>query len=447
MYVEGDPLQHTEVRERDDRAATDFPFEISFFGSGTKLGSVPTGGMPLFIGSTVHGSLDVEILRRVLDELAAQHPLLCSKPVADPDGTMRFHRDDGYRPRLDITDGGEVEYLNLVNGPRDWRDGLFRAHLLRDGDRDQLVLVIHHGIADGRSAFALLEEMWRRYTAHATGTAVPQSDFDRNLPEAIDDQLAAVIGDAEVTEWLEQVRASVALMGLESAPRTLPNDGVGNDPLGRFAVQRIELDAKETDVLIEAARAHDLSVNSLLSGAALVAVRSQLEPATGPLRMVCGHAVDVRSELVPPLPVHTILNCASGLGTPAIVSHDSSPVEVGHQVSAGMQAALERREPARFTLVARRVHDEVTAAILAAAPSLALSNIGRLPAHSVPEGIRIIRDDIYAMGPGMPPKLTIFTVGGRLTIQVEYDTALHSRAQMGKIGLALFAALQEICAE
>ncbi|MGO4614570.1 hypothetical protein AB4305_05910 [Nocardia sp. 2YAB30] len=423
------------------------PFELSFFGSDTKLGSVPAGGMPLFIGSTVHGSLDVEILRLVLDELAAEHPLLSSKPVTDPDGTMRFRRDDAYRPRLDSIDGGEVEYLNLVNGPRDWRDGLFRAHLLRDGDRDQLVLVIHHGIADGRSAFALMEQMWRRYTAHATGTAAPRSESDRKLPEAIDDQLTAVIGDAEVTEWLEQVRAGAALMGPESAPRTLPDDGVGSDPLGRFAVQRIELDAKETDALVDAARAHGLSVNSLLSGAALVAVRSQLEPVTGPLPMVCGHAVDVRSELVPPLPAGVILNCASGVGTPAIVSHDSSTVEVGHQVAAGMRAALERREPARFPLVARRAHDEVTAAILAAAPTLAISNIGRLPAHPAPEGIRFIRDDIFAMGPGMPPKLTVFTVGGRLTIQVEYDTALHSRAQMGKIGLALFTALQEIRAE
>lgn len=42
---------------------------------------------------------------------------------------------------------------------------------------------------------------------------------------------------------------------------------------------------------------------------------------------------------------------------------------------------------------------------------------------TTPSGIRHIRDEVNAMGPGMPPKLTIFTVGERLTIQVEYDTA------------------------
>ncbi|MET8873703.1 condensation domain-containing protein [Nocardia sp. NPDC004604] len=418
------------------------PFELTYFDSGSRLGSVPTGDMPLFIGSTVHGSLDIEILRRVLDELSAAHPLLRSRPVADAENVLHFVRDDAYRPRLEVADGGEAEYLNLVNGPRDWRDGLFRAHLLRDRDRDQIVLVVHHGIADGRSAFALLEQMWQRYTAHATGTALPQSDSDQGLPEAIDDRLGEVISDTEVADWLDQLRSGAATMGPESAPRTLPVDGSRVDPLGRFAVQRIELDAEETRVLIDTARAHDLSVNSLLGGAGLIAFRSQLEPPTGPLPMFCGHAVDVRSEV--DLPASTMLNCASGVGTPAMVSHDSSPIEVAHQVAAGMRAAKERREAAVFLLAAQRVPDEPTAAILSAAPTLAISNIGRLPAHSTPDGIRIIRDDVYAMGPGMPPKLTMFTVGERLTIQVEYDTAHHSRAQLGKIGLALIAALQGI---
>ncbi|MEV5836365.1 condensation domain-containing protein [Nocardia sp. NPDC052112] len=420
------------------------PFELTFFGSETRLGSVPTGGMPLFIGSTVHGLLDIEILRRVLDELAARHPLLRTRPEADADGTRYLRRDDTYRPRLEIADGGEAEYLNLVNGPRDWRDGLFRAHLLRDGDRDRIVLVIHHGIADGRSAFALLAQLWQRYTAHATGTALPQSDFDHDLPDSIDTQLAEVVSDVEVTGWLDQIRAAAATMGPESAPHNLPidGDGFGNDPLGRFAVQRIELDTTETQHMVDTARAQGLSVNSLLGGAALVAIRAQLEPATGGLPVFCGHAVDVRSELNPPLPADTILNCASGVGTAALVAEDAGPIDIAHEVAAGMAAALEQREAPIFLLASQRVQDETTATVLAAAPTVAISNIGRLPAHSTPEGIRHIRDDVYAMGPGMPPKLTVFTVGGRLTIQVEYDTALYSRAQMGKVGLALIDALQ-----
>lgn len=415
------------------------PFESKFFDTDTKFGSVPTGAMPLFIGSTVRGRLDAELLRRVLAELAAAHPSLRSSVVTGSDGTSYLRPDDEFRPALDEMAGGEAEYLTLVNGPRDWRGGLFRAHLLRETDRDQIVLVIHHGISDGRSAFSLLDELWRRYTAHVAGTPLPQPNSVPQLPEAIDTQLASVVTDAEVTAWMDGIRMAMATMGPESAPRTLPDDGdgVGDDPLGRFAVQRIELDAKETAVFVNAARKSGLSVNSLLAGAALIAVRSQLEPGSGPLPLLCGHAVDLRNELNPQLPADLMLNCASGAGTLAIIADDATPADVGRVVAAAMRTALGQGEPAKVLLAANRPLDDLLAAVLSGQPTIAISNVGRLPAHSMPIGVRLIRDDIYAMGPGMPPKLTVFTVGDRMTIQVEYDTAHHSRAQMGKVGLVL----------
>ncbi|WP_169335935.1 phthiocerol/phthiodiolone dimycocerosyl transferase family protein [Nocardia tenerifensis] len=419
------------------------PFESTFFGTGTKLGSVPTAGMPLFIGSTVHGAFDLEILRLVLAELAAAHPLLRSTVVTEADGTRHFRRDDDYRPRLDIADGDESDYLRLVNGPRDWSDGLFRAQLLRSGEREQLVLVIHHGVSDGRSAFALLAQLWRRYTAHIAGTPLPVHDSAQSLPAAVDTRLAEVFSDAEIAEFLELVRAGMAMIDPAAAPRQLPDDGdgVGDDPLGRFAVRRIELDAAETAALVDSARAQGISVNSLLAGAALVAFRRQIDSGTGALPLMCGHAVDVRGELTPPVAASTMANFASGVGTPAEVEPDHSPFDLGLLVTAGMRAAVERREAARFLLAAQRVTDPAVAAAFAAPPTLAISNIGRLPGYSTPPGVRHIRDDVFAMGPGMPPKLTVFTVGDRLTVQVEHDTAYHSRAQMGELTLALLEQL------
>lgn len=422
------------------------PFETTFFGTDTKLGSVPTGGMPLFIGSTVHGALEPEILHRVLGELAAAHPLLRSTVVTAADGTPHLRRDDDYRPRLDVADGDEVDYLRLVNGPRDWTGGLFRAQLFRAGPRQQLVLVIHHGISDGRSAFALLAELWQRYTAHVAGSPLPVDDSNQSLPEAMDTRLAEVFSDAEVAEFLELVAAGVTMIDPAAAPRRLPYDGIADDPLGRFAVRRIELDTVETAALVDSARAHGISVNSLLAGAALVAFRSQLEPDTGALPMICGHAVDVRGELRPPLPARTMLNVASGVGTVAEVEPDHSPIDLGLLVTAGMRAAAERHDAGRFPLAAQRVTDPATAAAFAAPPTLAMSNIGRLPAHSTPAGVQHIRDDVFAMGPGMPPKLTVFTIGDRLTIQVEHDTAEHSRAQMGKIAQELLEQLRRCTA-
>ena len=418
------------------------PFESSFFGTGTTIGSVPTGGMPLFLGTTVHGVLDPAILRTVLDELAAAHPLLRSRVVTD-DGVGHFVRDDEFRPRLDIVEGGEAEYLALVNGPRDWSDGLFRAYLLRAGLRQQIVLVVHHGISDGRSGFALLGQMWRHYTAHAAGIAVPETNSDQTLPEAMDTRLAEVVSVAAAEAWLDEIRAGAASMGPEDAPRTLPRDGSDTDPLGRFAMQRIELSAEETAELVTVARAHGLSVTSVLAGTALTAFRTRF-PESGLLPMFCGYAADVRAEFDPPVPAETVVNFASGAGVLVHATGETTQLELAHSIETGLRAGLDRREPAHFPLAAQLVNDELTAALLSAPPTIAISNIGRLQPHAIPDDIAFVRDDIYAMGPAMPPKLTTFTIGGRLTLQLEYDTALYRRTHMEKLRLTLVELLQTL---
>lgn len=419
------------------------PFENSYFGSGTRIGSVPVGGMPLFVGSTVRGGLDVSAVRRVLAELAAAHPLLRSNQVVDAEGVKRFRRDDSYRPRLTIAEGGEPEYLELVNTPQDWTDGLFHAHLLRDGDRDRIVLAIHHGIADGRSAFALLTELWERYTAQVTGAPAPAADPDQRLPEAMDTRLARIVSDAEVAGLLDLMRAGAAMMSPDLAPRHLPEHGDGAQR-NRLTLDRVELDDTETAAVVAAARVHGVSVNSLITGAALAAFRARLESSAGALPMICGHAVDVRADLVPPLPASTVLNCVSGVGTFALVESEADPIALAHAVASGMRASIERREALLIMLAAQRVPDPATAALFSSPNTFAISNIGRLPALSTPPGLRIIRNDVFAMAAGMPPKLTVFTVGDRMTIQVEYDTARHSRAQMGEVGQALTRTLAAV---
>ncbi|MEU8896712.1 hypothetical protein [Nocardia sp. NPDC048505] len=416
------------------------PFEASYFRAAGQLGSVPTAGMPLFIGSTVRGDLDTAALRRALAELAAAHPLLRSR-VLDADGPARFVRDDDFRPRLHLAEGGADEYRKLVNTQRDWSDGLFQAHLLREGDRQQVVLVVHHGIADGRSAFALLAEFWQRYTAlRAPGSVPVPPPLSQDLPEAVDTRLAALLSAAEVADFLAQVRAMAAVLGPESAQRTLPRTGAGPDPLGRFDMRRIELDPARTADLVATARAAGVSVNSLLTGAALTAFRAQFDAAAGAVPMFAGHAFDVRGDLEPPLPERVILNCASGVGTPAEVPAGADPLELARVVAGAMAEVVRQRQAAVFLLAAQRA-DEVTAAVLSAPPTVAISNIGRLPAHSLPAGLTFVRDDVYAMGPGMPPKLTVFTVGERLTVQVEYDTAYYSGDLMARIAETLAGTL------
>lgn len=418
-------------------------FESSYFGADRRIGSIPVGGMPLFIGSTVRGGLDVPALRRVIADLAAAHPLLRSEQV-DVEGARCFRRDDSYRPRLTITEGGEPEYLDLVNSRQDWTAGLFHAHLLRDGEHERIVLAIHHGIADGRSAFALLAELWERYTAQVTGAPAPHANPGQSLPEAMDTRLARIVSAEEVAGLLDVLRAGAEMKTSDLTPRQLPPLGDGAHRPNRLTLDRIELDDIETAAVIAAARVHGVSVNSLVAGAAFAAFRARLEPSAGALPMVCGHAVDIRANLVPPLPASTVLNCVSGVGTFALVEADADPIVLAHAVATGMRASVERKEALLMMLATQRVVDPATAALLSAPPTFAISNIGRVPALSIPPRLRIVRNDVFAMTAGMPPKLTVFTIGDRMTIQVEYDTARHCPAQLGAVRQALIRTLATV---
>ncbi|WP_280319537.1 phthiocerol/phthiodiolone dimycocerosyl transferase family protein [Nocardia wallacei] len=404
-------------------------FESGYFRADARFGSVPVGGMPLFIGSTVVGEIDAEVLRAVLAELAAQHPLLGSVQAEDG-GVPVLRRSAEPQPPLTVAARDEIEYVRLVNEPQDWGAGLFRAVLLRDGEQSRIVLVIHHGIADGRSAFAVLDEMWQRYTARLRGTPVPVS-APAEMPRAVDDRLVETISVADIEDLLDRMRSM-----LTAPPAMLPKTTGSGAARGFLVAERIELGERETAAFVAAARAAGISVNSLLSGCAVHAVRGLLD-GPGDLPMVCGYAADLRSALDPRLPDSTVLNCASGWGTALSVAADADPVALGRLVDADVRAALDRRDPARMIVAGRHIRDEQTAAVLAGQPSIALSNIGRIPAHEVPDGVTVLRDNVFAMNPGMPPKLTAFTLADRLTVQVEYDTAEHGREQMGELRRAL----------
>ncbi|WP_280233734.1 phthiocerol/phthiodiolone dimycocerosyl transferase family protein [Nocardia cyriacigeorgica] len=422
-------------------------FETTYFAAEATFGSIVTGGMPLYIGSTVTGRVDERILRLVLDELAAAHPLLRSRVVFDAEGNGHFVVDDEFRPRLEVCPGGAGEYFRLVNERPTWSDGLFSARVLREGDREQLVLAIHHGIADGRSAFALLDQLWRHYAAHVAGSPIPRV-VEHDLPPAADARMADVIDDDTMAAWLATVSAQVAAAGPDAAPAALPHDGSEADgPRGRFAMLRVELDPHDTVALIESARAHDISVNSLFSAAALVALRAVFD-ADGPLLLTIGHAADVRAQVVPPLPSATVVNWASGVGTGHSVDEGADPFELGRAVEAGMRDCLDRREHAIVLLAGQRTGDDpVLAAVLCAKPSLVVSNIGRLPAHSLPAELTFVRDDIFAMSSGMAPKMTVFTVGDRMTVQVEFDTALYSGVRQERLRTALVQSLRNVGVE
>ncbi|MEV6027110.1 hypothetical protein [Streptomyces sp. NPDC052036] len=186
-----------------------------------------------------------------------------------------------------------------------------------------------------------------------------------------------------------------------------------------------------------------MTVNSLVTGLVLTAVRSQLAPENGPLPMVCGHGVDLHTRLTPELPLSTVLNCITGLQTPVTVSHDDRPDTVGQDVADQIAAALARQDPERFLLTALRAGAR---GIPLPVPvvSYGISNVGRIPAHPVPDGVRLLRFGGTANAPGMPPKMGVASFGGRLLVQNEYDSWTYGEEQMARLRETLHTSLKEL---
>lgn len=416
------------------------PFESVYFVD-LGPGGLPLHDMPAYVESHVRGRMQPALVSRALTLLTARHPMLRCEVVAGDAGPLLRVRDE-VRPPLTVRDDGLDEpFAELVNHRPDWSESLLHAWLLTDGEDSQVVLGVHHGIADGRSAFALLDEFWQHYTALAAG-ADPARERRDELPAAIDTRLAGTVPDAELDALLH---ALVQDPDQTFKPATLPTEAKGRSglPARRFVVDRTEFDPETTDRLVAAARAKGVTVNSLVTGLVLTAVRAQLAPETGSLPMVCGHGVDLRTRLAPELPLSTVLNCITGLQTPLTVAHDDRPDAVGQVVADQFAAALSRRDPERFLLAALRAGAQGIA-VPAPVVSYGISNVGRIPAHPVPDGMRLLRFGGTSNAPGMPPKIAAASFGGRLLVQNEYDSWTYSPEQMARLRETLHTSLGEL---
>lgn len=138
-----------------------------------------------------------------------------------------------------------------------------------------------------------------------------------------------------------------------------------------------------------------------------------------------------------------MVNCITGFQTPLTVSPDDRVETVGRAVTEQVSAALARCDPERFLLAGLRAGARGIA-VPAPVVSYGISNIGRIPAHPVPEGLRLVRFGATVNAPGLPPKLLVASLGGRLVVQQEYDSWTYGAAQMRRVREALRMSLEEL---
>ncbi|MEU7022635.1 condensation domain-containing protein [Streptomyces sp. NPDC046203] len=384
------------------------------------------------LSCTLRGRLDAEALSTVFDDVTEAHPSLRSRTVPDGEGFAMHLLEEAERPRLSVRTGAvEDTFPTELNTSLPFGGPLSRATLVHspDGEEHAFVLSVDHSIVDGRSAMALLNEVWERYRKLVEdgerpgdadrATAYPPS-ISELLPPADPEKTAAYL-----LRRTDEVRRSPAeLIPFDIADPT----GVAERGEGRIESALLALDAERTDRLRRTARATGVSVHALITAALLATARRHL-PGDEPRVLGCLSPVDLRSRLSPPAPALMMIPAVTTHLQTLDVAPDADPFELARTVHARLGEFLAGDEP--FQEI--RITPEIPRNPFLQLATVIATNMGVLPGPRLPEGLEITgmrllpgRENYFPAAGRSPVMACVVSVDGRLTIEFPFFTACFS---------------------
>jgi amino acid adenylation domain-containing protein len=314
--------------------------------------------MPLFV--RLEGDLDPDALRRALDELVRRHeslrtsfPLVDGAPVqrvAPPApaelvfydlGDLRDDEREDEAARL-VREQARLPFW-LETGP------LFRADLVKLGERDHLLLAtLHHAIADGWSLDVLWHEMAALYGSFSRGKASPLPEPRIQYGDFSVWQRAWLLGEVlerQVAFWRRTLEGAPPLLALPAdRPRPAVQTHTG-------ALESAFLPREVADAVLALARQEGATLFMVL----LAALDLVLSRHSGQEDMVVGTPIAGRTRVETDRVVGLFLNSlalrVSLAGDPAFREllrrvRETTLDAYAHQ-DAPFEAVLEEIQPER----------------------------------------------------------------------------------------------------
>ncbi|MFC9476457.1 acyltransferase [Nocardia sp. NPDC056952] len=374
---------------------------------------------------TVLGELDAAGLGAAFAALQRRFPILVCRIVEDADENgillrpghieavgawVSFGDPDEVRiPAESMDPGAQLAYLDVV---------------LAEEDRARVTLFVHHSVADAGHCVELFARLWGYYTDFVETGKIADS------AAVVAESETAAEGTREYPASLEVLLAQRGIRrgrrsGLETVARPLVvADSMSGAEWSEAAPAtlarpaRIQLDTVATARVLETARAHAVSVNGLVTAAALRAYSD----LSGADRVSCVYPVDLRRRL-----------------DPAVAA------EAGTNLSGLAAFATDAADTADLIVLARRIgtslHDDLADGVIeqsvlhfpdffgpdrihSTAGHIALTNTGTVPTFRAPAGL--ILDDyeiVYlsahprpSTGASAAVTFLVYTYLGRLTI-------------------------------
>jgi hypothetical protein len=333
------------------------------------------------------GRFDVEAMSVAFDALLQAHPVLAGHLEPGPDGRHQIVVDDLVHPGVWLDDSDprcSSPLLDLDPG-----ESLTNLLVRPGGDESEVTLFVHHSVADGNRAAALLFELFSRYT-DMVRTGDPGDVTPHPAPESLETLLEQRGIRKLQRSGLERFMPAMFAYELP-APRRPPPP---NNSAGPVAVPtaRGRLTKEETTALVEFGLGQRLFLNPLVSAAILLAEWQLRDTPEIPIPYV--YVVDLRMLLDPPVPV---MGATNPLGTAtylATITSDTTLADLGRDIAGNLATDLADGVVQQSMLHFKPQYDEGQRGL----PDVVSStNFGRTPVLHTPPQLRVEewRTDIY----------------------------------------------------
>ncbi|MCK5239155.1 MAG: hypothetical protein KAR33_06385 [Candidatus Thorarchaeota archaeon] len=458
------------------------PYRRKITGEERRCLSAPT--FHISLGLRLRGQISEEALRKAVDKMLVTYPLLGAK--------IEWNKEDA---QWSTTEGAAEVPVKVYNRESDesWKQVVNEEHsiplrtskgpltrfiLVKGADTSELIVFCHHAISDGRSLqFALREVLLHLKDPNREPSRFPEAppQTPEILPEKVSmGKLRSVILNKINQKW-EEVKT---VFDEEDMLNIWESFWKNSD----YCIETIEFDRNDTQKLVEVSRKNEVTLNSTL----LIALQKARIEAVGPYngKTKLGTAVDTRQRLR--------VDCSDAVGyyagssivqykykekssfwdnvrkfhkdlskelkdnkvfdgTLAYNALDPTLIDAILFLMVGDQVEPHQSRYAKISEFVRRKDEIVVKNIERSketAPDILITNLGRMELPDEIPGIEIERSFFTPSSSLiMENVLGASTVGGCLTITLNYHSAYFDGEKIRKIRIRAEEILREILDE
>jgi hypothetical protein len=250
-----------------------------------------------YFALTVHisGHVDIDAMADAFDAVLQSHPIFAGHLEKADDGRHQIVAEDLMHPGIWVIDDHTSE--SAMSGMRlDQTQSLLNLRLTLGGEQSELTLYAHHSLADAHHVFGLLEDLFSRYTdVVETGDAGPTSP--QPAPESLESLLEQRGVTKQQRSGLERIIPAAFAYDLPAVEK--PPMPSNPDVISLIPAARIRFSEQETSELVEFGLANQLSLNSVVAAAILLAEWELRRTPHIPIPYF--YPVDLRYLLTPPV--------------------------------------------------------------------------------------------------------------------------------------------------